>query len=101
MGVFDDVFDMPALDVDDAVCHIFEGGVVRDGDDELISFAGDVVKDFQDALARHIVERARGFVAEEKAGILGDGAGDGDALLLAAGELGGEVVHPVLEPHLF
>jgi hypothetical protein len=41
------------------------------------------------------VERAGGFVAEQHLGPLGDGAGDGDALLLAARKLGREMVHPV------
>jgi hypothetical protein len=38
------------------------------------------------------VEGARGLVAEQHVGPLGDRARDGHALLLAAGELGGEVV---------
>src|SRR5688572_10305832 len=45
------------------------------------------------------VERAGGLVAEEHVGPLRDGAGDGHPLLLAAGELCGEVVEAVPEPH--
>ena len=43
------------------------------------------------------VERAGRLVAEQDVRPLGDGAGDGHALLLAAGELGREVVQPVAE----
>ena len=39
------------------------------------------------------VERAGRLVAEEHLGPLGDGAGDGDALLLAAGKLRREMIH--------
>jgi hypothetical protein len=49
--------------------------------------------------ARGGVEGAGGLVAEEHVGPLGDGAGDGHALLLAAGELRGEVVGGAAEPH--
>ena len=38
------------------------------------------------------VEIAGGFVGEDDFGVGDDGAGDGDALLLAAGELVGVVV---------
>jgi hypothetical protein len=43
------------------------------------------------------VERAGGLVAEQHVRALGDGARDGDALLLAAGELRREVVQPLAE----
>ena len=43
------------------------------------------------------VEVAGGLVAEQQIGVGDDGAGDGDALLLAAGELAGEVVEAVAE----
>ena len=44
------------------------------------------------------VERAGGLVAQQHVRALGDGARDGDALLLAARELGREVVDAVAEP---
>ena len=43
------------------------------------------------------VERAGRLVAEQHVGPLGDGARDRHALLLAARELGGEVIEPVAE----
>ena len=47
-----------------------------------------------------VVQGAGRFVAQQQFGFLGDGAGDRDALLLAAGQLRGEVVEPVGKPHL-
>ena len=44
------------------------------------------------------VERAGRLVAQQHVGALGDGARDGDALLLAAGQLGGKVIHAGAEP---
>ena len=44
------------------------------------------------------VERTRGLVAQQHVGLLGDGARDGDALLLAARQLGREVVEALAEP---
>src|SRR5699024_3607658 len=45
------------------------------------------------------IEVAGGFVGEEEVGVGDDGAGDGDALFLAAGELAGEVVEAVAQAH--
>jgi hypothetical protein len=46
------------------------------------------------------VEVARGLVGEEHGRGAGEGAGDGDALLLAAGELGGQVLGAVAHADL-
>ena len=43
------------------------------------------------------VEVAGGFVGEDDGGLVDEGAGDGDALALTAGELVGLVVHAGLE----
>ena len=51
----------------------------------------------QHQLAGLVVERAGGLVAQQHLGPLGDGAGDGDALLLAAGELRRKVVEALAE----
>ncbi len=51
-----------------------------------------VLQDVEHEDARLVVECAGGLVAEEHVRGLGHGPGDGDALLLAARELGGEVV---------
>ena len=51
-------------------------------------------------LARRLgVERAGRFVAQQDLGVAGQGTGDGDALLLAAGELGGIGIRLVGQIH--
>ena len=55
----------------------------------------------EDLLAGDTVEVAGGFVGEEEAGTGHEGAGNGDALLLAAGKLVGQVIQPVPQPDAF
>lgn len=78
-----------------------EGGVVGDDDEGASVFTDKVEEEFDDGLAGLGVEIAGRFVSEENAGIVDEGAGDGDALLFAATEFGGEVVQAVLESHAF
>lgn len=47
------------------------------------------------------VEVAGGFVGDDERRVGDEGAGDGDALFLAAGELPGEVTHPVAQADEF
>jgi hypothetical protein len=92
--VGDDPLDPAVAQVDDAVRHAGDGGVVGDDDRggaDLVVDAGD---DLEDELAGLVVERPGRLVAEQHLGPLDDGAGDGDALLLAAGELRRKVVAP-------
>ena len=63
-------------------------------------FAARILQQFQNSLARFVIERARGLVAQQKLRVFGDGARDSHTLLLAARELRGEVVHAMREPHL-
>jgi hypothetical protein len=49
--------------------------------------------------AHAAVEVARGLVGQEDLRPAHDGPGDGDALLLASGELGGEVIDARAQPH--
>ncbi len=67
-----------------------EFGVVGDHDDGL---AGEVEfeEDLEDLFSGGGVEISGGFVGEENDGVIDDGAGDGDPLAFAAGELAGEV----------
>ena len=52
----------------------------------------DGVEEFvEDAGGRFDVEISGGFVGKQDRGDVGEGAGDGDALLFAAGEFAGEV----------
>ena len=71
---------------------------MRDHDDGVAVLFVDVFDQLQDLLGRGIVQRAGRLVAEEDVRILHDGAADGHALLLAAGELVGQLVPVLVEP---
>ncbi len=58
-----------------------------------------VAQPFAEFFADLGVESAEGFVEEEDLGFDGEGAGEGDALALAAGELGGVSVSVHIELH--
>ena len=73
--------------MDDAVGHVGEDGVVGDEDGERAEFAVHGLDGLEDGDAGLHVERACRLVAEQHLGPLRDGAGDGHALLLAAGHL--------------
>ncbi|MFM1942992.1 MAG: hypothetical protein RI897_1974 [Verrucomicrobiota bacterium] len=70
---------------------------MSDDDCQCAEFAVDALDGFEDDDTGADVEGAGGFIAEEDFGAFSDGAGDGDALLFTAGELGGEVVEPGAE----
>ena len=57
----------------------------------------DVLEQGEDGLGGHGVEGAGGLVAQKHFRVAGQGAGDGHALLLAAGELSGIGVRLVLK----
>ncbi len=57
----------------------------------------DLVDDFEDLDAGLEVERTGGLVAKQDLRLLGDGACDRDALLLAAGELRRKVIHSLAQ----
>ena len=91
---------LAALDVNDPVGHGGEGGVVGDDHHGHALLPAGVLKELQNLLARHIVQGARGLVAEEELGVLGQGPGNGHPLLLAARELGREVAQPLPQAHV-
>ena len=57
-----------------------------DDDDGAVGGAGDVAEQIEDDLAVVGVERGGGLIADDQRRLVDQGAGDGDALLLAAGE---------------
>ena len=59
---------------------------MSDDDDDFVVFVGEVAEDFDDFFFGVFVEVAGGFVGHDNRGIGGEGAGNGDALLLTAGE---------------
>ncbi len=61
---------------------------------------GEAADDLEDFTGELGVEGGGGFVEEEDVGLQGQGAGDGDALLLASGELEGIGVGLLGEAHL-
>ena len=67
------------------------------GDEHGEAVAGEVGEDGEDFGGHAGVEGACGFVEEDALGLHGEGAGDGDALLLAAGEGAGHGVEFVEE----
>jgi hypothetical protein len=73
-------------------------GVVRDQHDGA-ALAAEFAEQAQDGLASVGVEVARRLVRENDAGVVHQGARDGHALLLAAGELAGPVPAPVGQAH--
>lgn len=63
-----------------------DGGLVGDHGDGLSAGDGEVAEEFADAAGVGGVEVAGGLIGEDDVGVGDEGAGDGDALLLAAGE---------------
>lgn len=82
------------------VAHLLHHAhLVRDDDDGDAELFVDVADQLED-LARGLgVERARGLIAEQNLRICCERAGDGNALLLTAGELRRIGLGFVLEPH--
>ncbi len=75
-----------------AIAAFGHAGVVGDDDEGFAGFIDDAEEHVHDGGTGGGVEIAGGFVGVEDAGVVDEGAGDGDALLFAAGEFGGEVV---------
>ena len=49
----------------------------------------------KDSVGRMLIEIARGFVRQDQRGLVGEGAGDGNPLLLTTGKLGRTVFQPL------
>ena len=83
--------DASVAEVDRAIGRRGDVGVVRHHHDRL---AGGVLRaqQVEHQLRRHAVERTGGFVGEQQVGMVRDGAGDGDTLLLAARQRAGHRV---------
>jgi len=77
-----------------------EGLVVGDHDDGLAG-VGEELEDFGDFFAVGAVEISGWFIGEDDGGLVGEGAGDGDALLLAAGEAVGFAFEFLAQAELF
>src|ERR1700677_2467483 len=87
-----DVGDFAVAHVEDAVGDLGGLGVVGDHEDGLAELAAGLAEHLEDGVGVFGVEIAGGLVGEDYGGAIDEGAGDGYALLLAAGELVGAVV---------
>jgi hypothetical protein len=83
-GVADDA---AVLDLEDAVGEVEDAVVVGDDDDGAVRLDRDGAQQVHDAAAGAGVERRGRLVADDQPGIVDQRAGDGDALLLPAGQL--------------
>ena len=94
------LFDAAVVHDDDLVGH-FEGFFLVVGDEDAgdAQFVVDVAQPGAQFFAHFGIERAEGFVEQEEFGFDGEGAGEGDALALAAGELVGIGFGEVAEAH--
>jgi hypothetical protein len=70
-------------------------GAVGDQHEGGAGFVGEFPEQGEDVGAVDGIEVAGGFIGEEQVGAMDQGAGDGDALHFAAGELGGQGVGPM------
>src|SRR4029079_10830397 len=92
-----DAFDVAVFHFGDAVAVVEDAVVVGHHDDGAVGLHRHLSHELHHCLAGLCVEGAGGLVADDELGIGDQGAGEGDALLLAAGELGGERFLAALE----
>src|SRR5690242_4483874 len=90
--------DFPVLEGDQPVGVGGGDRVVGDHHHRLIELVDRLAQQAHDVGAGLRVEVAGRLVGEDHGRLADEGAGDGDPLLLPAGELGGAVGAPVLEP---
>ena len=76
--------DLAVVHAGDAVGVGEDTVVVGDDDHRAVRRAGDVAEEFQHDLAVLRIERGGRFVTDDERRFVDQGAGDGDALLLAA-----------------
>ena len=84
--------DHTVFDIHNAIEDVERAVVVGDDEDAGVALVGDFGEKLHDLATALAVESGGGFVGEDEAGIVREGAGHGDALLLAAGEGDGQVV---------
>jgi hypothetical protein len=92
-----DVSDFAVAHVEDAVGDLGSLGVVGDHEDGLVELAAGLAEHLEDGVGVLGVEIAGGLVGEDDGGAVDEGAGDGYALLFAAGKFVGAVVETALD----
>ena len=78
--------DFAVAHVEDAIGNLGGLGVVGNHEDSLVEFAAGLAEHLENSVRVFGVEVASGLVGENDGGTVDQGAGDSDALLLAAGE---------------
>src|ERR1700741_3910072 len=93
---------------DDAVAHVNDAievngglGILGDHDDSLAEILVEATEHFEDDFGIFRVEVAGGFIGEKDFRFVDDGAGNGDALLFAAGHFGWAVMEASFETKHF
>src|SRR5258708_1281968 len=81
----------------DALSALGDGGVVGDQDQRQPALAPEFFEQVDDFVAGVLIEVAGGLVGQEHRGLLHQGPGDGNPLLLPAGHLAGKMPGPVSE----
>src|SRR5271154_544155 len=89
--------DFAVAHVEDAVGDLGCFGVVGNHEDGLVELAAGLAEHLEDCVGVFGVEVTSGFVGEDDGGAVDEGAGDGDALLFASGELVGAMVETALD----
>ena len=96
-GAFFNPEDLAVAHVQDAVGDLRRFGVMRDHEHGLIQLAAGGVQHGKNRVGVLGIEVAGGLVGQHDSRARDQGAGDGDALLLAAGELVGAMVEAAFD----
>lgn len=83
----------------DFIGHRGQSGVMCDDNDRHPLFAAGVLEQLQDLFSGVVIQGACGLVTEQQLRIFCDGPCDGDTLLFAAGQLGGEVLEAFFQTY--
>src|SRR5687767_7945329 len=92
-------YHQAALEADHALGALGQFGIVGHQDERGTGPSVQSEKIFNDHVAGFGIEVAGGFVGEKNFGAIDEGARDGDALLFAAGKLGGIVREAFAQAH--
>ena len=87
--------DLAVAQMNDAVGHAGDIHVMGDDGRCRTQFAIDALQRLKHDNSRFGIKRSGRFVTKKHRRVFGNGAGNGHALLLAAGELGGKMIQPV------
>ena len=88
---------LPSSKSKDAMGALDDTGVVRGEDKGHAEFTIELFHQVQQRFGGARIEVGGGLIGEHKRGMRGQGAGDGHALLLAAGEFRRHAVHAIAE----